>query len=157
MKKTILKLGILGLFSVAVMSSCKKEEPTKVSTTTHQSGGMRTMSGSDTAGLAALLAADSVDVDKITFQYYSNGQSSNPITDLEDKFPVYSAVRNTATRSAVITIRTFSSEANYLAWGDANGYEFTGVKRAQDSIRAKGTQLGYQINAEPTAELGSNI
>jgi hypothetical protein len=118
---------------------------------------MITMSGSDTTGMAALLDADTVDLDKITFQYYSDGQPTNPIADLEGKWPVFSAIKNTSTRSAVIYVRTFSSEANHIAWGDSQGYNFTAAKKLKDSVRAEGIRLGYQVNSLTETAVGNDI
>jgi hypothetical protein len=104
-----------------------------------------------------LLDADTVDLDKITFQYYSDGQPTNPIADLEGKWPVFSAIKNTSTRSAVIYVRTFSSEANHIAWGDSQGYNFTAAKKLKDSVRAEGIRLGYQVNSLTETAVGNDI
>jgi len=80
-------------------------------------------------------AQDGIDIDKVRVDYFSDGQPVDMIADLEDKFPVASLVKNPLDQSAVITVRTFSTEEKYLQYGDQNGLKFRETKAFNESIQ----------------------
>ncbi|KMQ64840.1 hypothetical protein ACM46_11505 [Chryseobacterium angstadtii] len=98
-------------------------------------------------------AQDGIDVNKIKIQYFSDGQPVNVIDNLEDKFPVASLVKNPVDQSALITVRTFTTEEKYLIYGDQNGLKFRETKAFNESIQKYAEVNGLVQMAEAGEQL----
>lgn len=98
-------------------------------------------------------AQDGINIDKVRVDYFSDGQPVDMIADLEGKFPVASLVKNPVDQSAVITVRTFTSEERYLTYGDQNNLKFRETKAFNETI-----QKYAEVNGlVPMAEAGEQL
>lgn len=73
----------------------------------------------------SILAQDTIDIYKISIVYYKDGVLQNDTLDsLENKFPVFSLEKYVSDSSAVVFVRTFSTEEEYFRYGDLNSLKF---------------------------------
>lgn len=92
-----------------------------------------------------------VEPNKVTTQYcYDGVLSSTPIEDLKNKHPVYSATKDLANKSAVITISTFSNLEGYLEFGDEHVYRFREVEEFRRRILEYATANNLLEIEDPT-------
>lgn len=152
-------IAILGLSaSIFLLSGCRDsseqlEEPETASSVT-------ALSKSDPSNLPDAppeireeFAQDGIDIDKVRVEYFSDGQQVDMIQNLEGKFPVASLVKNPADQSALISVRTFSTEAKYLQYGDQNGLKFRETKAFNESIQKYAEVNGLVQMAEAGEQL----
>ncbi|KFF21697.1 hypothetical protein [Chryseobacterium sp. JM1] len=104
-------------------------------------------------GVREEFAQDGINIDKIRVEYFSDGQQVDVIADLEDKYPVASLVKNPIDQSALITVRTFTSEERYLQYGDQNGLKFRETKAFNETIQKYAEVNGLVQMAEAGEQL----
>lgn len=149
MKKLI--IPILTLLFAASITGCQKET-TQPSNPAQQ---LATMSATvnDTALRNTILREDGYDIDKVTIRYYFDGVLLSRPISVEDKFPIYSLSKNISNQSAIVEIRSFSTEEKYLQYGDANNLKLRKLKEFETKINAYAVQNNLIILADEGKEL----
>ncbi len=83
-----------------------------------------------------LFALDTVDINKVTIEYYIDEVlTMTPITNFDNNYPIFSAIKDVDDSSARIIVKTFSSEAAFLSYGDNNGFRFSETKNFIETIQ----------------------
>lgn len=95
---------------------------------------------------------DTVSIYNLAINYFVDETPCDPIYDLDDVFPIFSATKNVNDSSAVINIHTFSSEQNFLAFGDERGYHLTAISQIRHSLRGYAFSLDYSIDDDTEIE-----
>lgn len=116
---------LLSAVSLSILQGCKKESIQTAAPDTTAPGSnksVRFTAKSYSPELIAQFAADGVDINKLVTLYFVDGQQvQNEVADLEDKFPIFSSTKNVVDHSAIIYVRTFTTEEKYFRYGDENG------------------------------------
>ncbi len=90
-----------------------------------------------------MYAKESVNIDKITMELFFDGTPVSALPDSVHKlFPIYSSTKNTADSSAVISVRTFSSEENYFVFGESVGLKLREAEEYGQQIYEEATTRG---------------
>lgn len=148
---TIIKKVLICCLSLSTFISCQKNKGQQ-----EYSGGTKLTAisaqtnSNEYEQLKAELAAEGVNIDNVTLRFYYNGQQSdinNHINNMENIWPVYSSTKNPDDQSAVITIHTFSSEANHDQFLHNNNVPLNFVQ-FKSQVHAEALNRGYPLDTE---------
>ncbi len=126
--RLLLKLS----FCAFLFIGCKKEQSIVSEPLPITSQGLSSAVSDST--MRVWLGRDTIDFDRVTINYFIDGVHQQASVPVEGMFPVYTLTKHTADSSAVIDIRTFTSEEKYMQYGDANSLKFREMKQFADTM-----------------------
>lgn len=119
-----------------VIYSCTKADKKNSYTKSNEKNLFFTTDSIPPMSIEDLFALDTVDINKVTIEYYIDEVlTMTPITNFENNYPIFSAIKDVDDSSARIIINTFSSEGAFLSYGDNNGYRLSEAKNFIETVQ----------------------